>query len=898
MVRYSTQSLVALFILIYLTATKCCPQTCRCQSKLSKRSWLWLRSNGEVDCSRRSLTALPLGIKAETVNLDLSYNDITTLLPEAFSSLSRLKYLHLKNNAISVISSRAFHGLISLEKLYIDYNDVITLPENVFSSLSRLKYLYLGKNAISVISSGAFHGLTSLEKLYLDYNDVITLPENVFSSLTRLKHLYLNDNAISTISSKAFTGLSNLYELTISYNEITSLPASIFHNLQNLHRLEMDHNKISSVPIEVLRSLPSLQHLYLSNNLLTDVSTLNDLPNLRSLKLDGNCLKVLQDGVFEKLTKLRSLYLKRCCIETVFPSTFRGLSNMTELFLDYNKLIAIPTTIFDDMQNLRRLGMDGNKISSLPDTIYQTLNKLRTLSFNGNNLTTLPFGIFDGSNKLNVSSVTQKKITSLRYLDLGNNLLTNVRTVYGLPKLETLTLDGNCIKKLQDGVFKRLTKLRFLKLQSCCIKTVFHSTFRKLSNTMELVLDNNKLETLPSTLFNDMHSLKRLYLRHNRLTHLPSNIFTGLPLVELELDHNKLHHPPVILSLNELHFLSLSHNDIGIIPDNFSNPNIDIWNLDFSFNKLSRIPKFNFTSGNSIKFRGNPISRIGPDAFSWISAEDVYIDLAEMGLSYISDGAFRGMTLANRIYIDLSWNQLSFLSDSLIFNILSSDGEQLIDLRFYGNPWACDCRLRGLRQLIENYRVSETIDDPFWRFGGPFESIEDYGEGILISSWGFICRTPQIYAGFNVMDMSPETFICTVPEFAERVGVTSVDEGDTAELNCRATGVPEPSVYWITPGGNLVNGTIYNDTMGVYEELRMNSQGTLFITSSRTEHSGTYVCIATNMKGTAAKVIIVRVNSRMTSSITNITKPVDESSTISTNIVEGRRFQNTDTNFP
>ncbi|XP_070557989.1 leucine-rich repeat neuronal protein 1-like [Ptychodera flava] len=269
-----------------------------------------------------------------------------------------------------------------------------------------------------------------------------------------------------------------------------------------------------------------------------------------------------------------------------------------------------------------------------------------------------------------------------------------------------------------------------------------------------------------------------------------------------------------------------------------------------------------------------------------------------MGLSYISDGAFRGMTLANHITIDLSRNQLSFLSDSLIFDILSSDGEQLIDLRFHGNPWACDCRLRGLRQLIENYRVPETTDDPPWRFRGLRESIKDYGEGIFISSLGFICRTPQIYAGFNVMDISPETLICTVPEFDERVEVTSVDEGDTSELNCTATGVPEPSVYWITPGGNLVNGTNYNDTMGVYEELQMNSQGTLFITSSRTEHSGTYVCIATNMKGTATKFILLRVKSWMTSSIADITKPVDESSTISTNTVEGRRFQHTDTNLP
>ncbi|XP_070546931.1 immunoglobulin superfamily containing leucine-rich repeat protein-like [Ptychodera flava] len=128
------------------------------------------------------MTAIPTHIPEDVEILDLGYNRIPSLPMEGFSSLSRLKNLHLD----------AYDNLTTLEELNLQYNNITKLEDFSFSSLSQLKILYLSGNSISVISSEAFHNVTSLEELRLQYNDITTLEAYVFSSLSQMKHLYLH----------------------------------------------------------------------------------------------------------------------------------------------------------------------------------------------------------------------------------------------------------------------------------------------------------------------------------------------------------------------------------------------------------------------------------------------------------------------------------------------------------------------------------------------------------------------------------------------------------------------------------------------------------------------------------------------------------------------------------
>ncbi|XP_070557991.1 leucine-rich repeat and immunoglobulin-like domain-containing nogo receptor-interacting protein 2 [Ptychodera flava] len=138
------------------------------------------------------------------------------------------------------------------------------------------------------------------------------------------------------------------------------------------------------------------------------------------------------------------------------------------------------------------------------------------------------------------------------------------------------------------------------------------------------------------------------------------------------------------------------------------------------------------------------------------------------------------------------------------------------------------------------------------------------------------------------MHIADENMTCSTPEFSELVRWIDVEEGDAIELSCNATGVPEPDVYWITSSGDIVNSN-KNINTTVVDDFELNSHGTLVITSTLMKHSGTYVCIAVNLKGKAACATHLRIIPKVTSStvynemaiVANATIPISNLKSIS-----------------
>ncbi|XP_070541252.1 leucine-rich repeat, immunoglobulin-like domain and transmembrane domain-containing protein 2 [Ptychodera flava] len=184
--------------------------------------------------------------------------------------------------------------------------------------------------------------------------------------------------------------------------------------------------------------------------------------------------------------------------------------------------------------------------------------------------------------------------------------------------------------------------------------------------------------------------------------------------------------------------------------------------------------------------------------------------------------------------------------------------ESYINLYLHDNPWACDCRLRGLRQWVEDNR--ETIN-------------------IYISE--ITCQTPQAYAGLDFMDIPEANMICTSPEFSKPIRWLDAEEGNPVELTCNATGVPEPYVSWITPNGDTINkSSNSNDATVEFGDLELNSQDTIVILRSQMKHSGLYACIAVNLQGNAACITHLRIVQKVASPTLYSTTAIDHNSTI------------------
>lgn len=99
-----------------------------------------------LDCSSKQLNDVPTGISTNIMKLDLSFNNITELKPEAFVTTKDLKLLNLSSNNLENIKPGAFVGLLHLRELDLSNNSLRYFNYGVLEDLYYLRMLSLGNN--------------------------------------------------------------------------------------------------------------------------------------------------------------------------------------------------------------------------------------------------------------------------------------------------------------------------------------------------------------------------------------------------------------------------------------------------------------------------------------------------------------------------------------------------------------------------------------------------------------------------------------------------------------------------------------------------------------------------------------------------------------------------------
>ena len=183
--------------------------------------------------------------------LNLSGNQLESLLEEVFSGLTALEDLFLSRNDLSSLDAGVFSGLTALEDLFLSHNDLSSLPEELFSDLTALEQLYLDNNDLDSLPEGLFSGLTALINLELTDNDLDSLPEGLFSGLTALTNLRLNDNDLNALPDGVFSGLTALTTLDLENNALNALPDGVFSGLTALTHLTLEGNSTNPMELTV-----------------------------------------------------------------------------------------------------------------------------------------------------------------------------------------------------------------------------------------------------------------------------------------------------------------------------------------------------------------------------------------------------------------------------------------------------------------------------------------------------------------------------------------------------------------------------------------------------------------------------------------------------------------------
>ncbi|KAF4528005.1 hypothetical protein B566_EDAN002188 [Ephemera danica] len=188
-----------------------CPRACECKWRSGKEAALCIGAN---------LTSVPQHLDAGTQVLDFTGNHLTEIGKDTFSNagLTNLQKIYLAKCRIRKLDRYTFRKLTNLVELDLSYNFLTTVPSHILDSIGELRELKLTGNPIQRIMNDAFQYVPHLVRLELSECRIGTLEHRSFFGLTALEWLKLDSNIISSIRPETITSLTSLHELDLHGN--------------------------------------------------------------------------------------------------------------------------------------------------------------------------------------------------------------------------------------------------------------------------------------------------------------------------------------------------------------------------------------------------------------------------------------------------------------------------------------------------------------------------------------------------------------------------------------------------------------------------------------------------------------------------------------------------------
>ncbi|KAF3852765.1 hypothetical protein F7725_006120 [Dissostichus mawsoni] len=297
------------------------------------------------------------------------------------------------------------------------------------------------------------HLPSSTEELRLNNNDLSVLEATrAFKGLSQLKKINLSNNKISEIEDGAFDGASSVVELHLTANHLESVRGSMFRGMEGLRMLMLRNNKISCIHNGSFTGLGNVRLLSLYDNQLSTIlpGAFDTLPNLSTLNLLANPFNC------DCRLSWFGAWLRSRRIVTGNPRC-QSPAFLREIPLQD---VAVPDFRCEDATNTCWLCpeaspatyLDGNQFTSVP-------TELATFKFLQLNMCDLKVCVV-----IDVFSQLTLELLFLTFRILSYNSLHCIPPLAlgGLRSLRLLSLHGNDISELQQGIFSDVASLSHL----------------------------------------------------------------------------------------------------------------------------------------------------------------------------------------------------------------------------------------------------------------------------------------------------------------------------------------------------------------------------------------------------------------------------------------------------
>ena len=126
--------------------------------------------------------------------LDLGFNQFSTISPLAWTNLDSLQELNLNGNKMKGLNAGVFSGLKNLDHIYLrNMPELESIGPRVFTDMKNLRFVDIAVNPkLKQIHEDAFQD-TQITSLYLDHNGLTSLSQKLLPLMT-LAHISLDNN--------------------------------------------------------------------------------------------------------------------------------------------------------------------------------------------------------------------------------------------------------------------------------------------------------------------------------------------------------------------------------------------------------------------------------------------------------------------------------------------------------------------------------------------------------------------------------------------------------------------------------------------------------------------------------------------------------------------------------
>ncbi|KAJ7331786.1 hypothetical protein JRQ81_013966, partial [Phrynocephalus forsythii] len=708
-------------------------------------------------------------------------------------------------------------GLLSplppgITALDLSHNHLLSSNWSIESSGQMLQDVRMNYNELTDIPY--FSELTSnITLLSLVHN---TIPEIVPEQLQlyiSLENLDLSSNLISEIKVSSFPRMQLKY-LNLSNNRITTLEAGCFDNLSNsLVVLKLNRNRISIIPLKTFR-LPHVQYLELKRNRIKviDSLTFQGLDSLKSLKMQRNGISRLMDGAFFGLDNMEELELEQNNLTEVNKGWLYGLRMLQNLYLNQNAINKIGPDAWEFCQRLSELDLSYNLLTRLEEFAFIGLNLLERLNLSDNRVSHIADGVFKG-------------LSNLQSLDLRNNEISwaiedSNEAFVGLDRLNRLILQGNQIKSITKRAFVGLQALQYLDLSSNAIISIQESAFpqplKELALNTSSLLCDCQLKWLPSWLtHNNLQGAVDVICAHpERLA--GQSLFSVNPEALVCDDFPKPQirmHPETVVALKGTNITltckAVSSSDL---------PMSNTWRKDSEI-------LYNADVENFVRYQQQD-----GDVLEYTTVLHLF------NVNFTDEGKYQCI-ISNHFGSNYS-NKAK-----LTVNELPSFVKTPMDLTIRTRAMAkLECAAEGHPPPQISWQKDGGTDFPAARERRMHVMPEDdvfFIANVKIEDMGIYSCMAQNVAG-GILANATLTVLET-PSFVRPLEDRTVAQGETAVLQCIASGSPTPRLNWTKDDGPL---------MVTERHFFAAANQLLIIVDAGLEDAGKYTCVMSNTLGT------------------------------------------------